>query len=212
VLIAFGALHPKHQGMPDYQRDSTTVLLRRTLIDHARPSELNMWPAVVVAVLVFAGTVAGGMLTQHLTGTQALRLLDAMMPTVRFFTSAVMTVAATTLALMLTLLSLSFNAGSRLNAVHYRRLRQVALVDCATFVAASLFMIVLLVSVPLERTAVVPASWFDGFYLFVVGMSGALGGLLAGIVVMLFGALHDMIDVLALGKHDGRLVSIERQD
>jgi hypothetical protein len=179
-------------------------------ISRITPSEVNIWPAALVAVLTFGGTLAGGLLTQQLSGAQALQLLEAMMPTVRFFTSAVMTVAATTLALMLTLLSLSFNAGSRLKAMHYRRLRQVALVDCIIFVTASLFMMALLVSVPLRHGLAISANWLDSFYLFVVSATGILGGLLAGTVVMLFGALHDMIDVLALGKRDGRLVSEER--
>jgi hypothetical protein len=180
-------------------------------ISRITPSEVNIWPAALVAILTFGGTLAGGLLTQQLSGAQALQLLEAMMPTVRFFTSSVMTVAATTLALMLTLLSLSFNSGSRLKAMHYRRLRQVALIDCIIFVAASLFMMVLLVSIPFERTLAAPAHWLDSFYLFVVSATGLLGGLLAGTVVMLFGALHDMIDVLALGKRDGRLVSVERR-
>jgi hypothetical protein len=199
--------------MSDRRSKPTSLATIRTgLINSARVSELNLRPAVMVGMLIAVATVAAGLLTREFSDVAPMRLLETMMPTVRFFTSAVMTVAATTLALMLTLLSLSFNSGSRLRPIHYQRLRQVALVDCITFVAASLFMLVLLVSVPLEEAAALPPRWLGAFYLFVVGAMGVLGGLLAGIVLMLFGALRDMIDVLALGKQDGRLVVVERQE
>jgi hypothetical protein len=163
-------------------------------------ARLGIYRALAAGIATMLVAFLGGFGVGELSGVKAMHMLESMMPTVRFFVSAVMTAAATILALMLTLLSLSFNSRSRLKAVHYRRIQQIALIDCIAFITATLFMILLLVSVPLEQSGTLAQRWQDAVYWVVLGMTSILGGLLVGVVVMLFSALRDMIDALALNE------------
>jgi hypothetical protein len=144
---------------------------------------------------VAGGVALAGMLLVNVgSGSEARFLLEAMMPSVRFLCSAVMTASATILALMLTLISFSSAQERRLKRAHYDRVRQIAFVDTATFAAAIIFL--LIISVPLAEAAEIPAGWYSVVYYVTVVYAAALGGALIAIVLMLYQAITDLIGVI----------------
>ena len=148
--------------------------------------------ALVMGAIVFVvGSVNSG---------QARALLEASLPTTRFLASGVMTVSATTLALMLTLLSLSTGLDREIKRSHYERIRQIALVD----VAATLLLVGLVV--PLGDATEIPAAWYVGIYYAVSLLAAAIGGVLVAVMLLLYAAVRDLIGVLT-GDDDNPLVA-----
>lgn len=136
-----------------------------------------------------------GMLAVNISsGSEARFLLEGMLPSIRFFCSAVMTSTATILALMLTLLSFSNNQSGKLKSVHYDRVRQISQVDSATFAGA--LILLLMVSVPLAESSEVPTVWYSIIYYIAVFYTAGLGGALITIVLMLYNAITDLISII----------------
>ena len=73
---------------------------------------------VVVATSVACATYGMG----NVGNAEARRLLEATIPTSRLFCSAILTVSATVLALMLTMVGLGRSADAGLSDAHYHRI------------------------------------------------------------------------------------------
>ncbi|MEQ9619680.1 MAG: hypothetical protein RIG61_10970 [Deltaproteobacteria bacterium] len=168
--------------------------------DESAKRSSDLTNAIIGGVIVVIIGITGILLVGHASRWEALKLLEALLPTTRFLSSAVMTATATILALMLTLLSLSTSSDSKLKADHYKRIMQIAFLDTAGLIVSTVFLI--LHCVPLEKTDQVPSSWFTYIYYTVLITSAFLGGLLVTVVLMLYNALRDMVDVIGLGKTD----------
>lgn len=168
----------------------------------SRSSDLTH--AIIGGLIVVVVGITGVLLVGHANRWEALKLLEALLPTTRFLSSAVMTATATILALMLTLLSLSTSSDNKLNVDHYKRILQIAFLDAGGLIVSTVFLI--LHCVPLEKTDQVPSSWFTYIYYTALVTSAFLGGLLVTIVLMLYNALRDMIDVIGFGKKDHYLI------
>jgi hypothetical protein len=145
---------------------------------------------LLAAVVALLGSVIVG----RISSAEARILLQAMLPSIRFLSSGIMTASATILALMLTLLSLSHNTSSTLRPVHYQRVRQIAFIDAITLSASVILL--LLISIPLEESSEVPSSWYVAIYYALLVASAALGGLLISVVFMLYNAIGDLIQVM----------------
>ena len=142
----------------------------------------------------------GGMLGVGGVGRwEALDLLDSILPTVRFLCSGVMTATATILALMLTLLALSFQVGENIEQIHYERIRFIAVLDTAAFAGSTILLLWL--AIPLKQSETIPEGWFSWIYYLVVVSSALLGGLLVIIVLMLYETIHHMIRHAETGSH-----------
>lgn len=159
------------------------------------PIARDVTQAAIAAVLAATVAFAGGYAVGSITGFEAVRLLGASLPTVRFLASGMMTATATILALMLTLLSLSYGTDFRMRDVHYRRVKAIARVDTIGFVVSTVFLLLLII--PLEETDQVSAAWYDKIYYGVLATSAGLGGLLIAIVLMLYHTVRDVIDTIA---------------
>lgn len=140
---------------------------------------------VTIAVVVFVGEVGAG---------KARALLEATLPTTRFLCSAIMTASATTLALMLTLLSLSTGVEGDLEQPHYRRIRQIALMDVIAFVGATILLVTLIV--PFGENIDIPIRWYTVIYYVVSIAAGVLAGMLVAVVIMLYTAVRDLMRVV----------------
>lgn len=160
--------------------------------------------AFVGGGLAFLIIISGTMLFGGIGGFEAKSLLESMLPTARFFYSSVITASATILALMLTLLSLSFNTQSELNEVHYERIKQIALILTITFVTATTLLLFLIV--PLRESDQVPSMLYRVYYYAVLAGSAIQGGLLVTIVLMLYSTVRDMILIFGLGKEEHPLI------
>lgn len=146
------------------------------------------------AVLMGVVTLAAG----SLSGSEAQVMLQASSPTTRFLCSAVMTASATTLALMLTLLSMSTDQDDKVRGAHYERIRQIAFVDVVAFIGATLFLV--LHVVPLGDASTIPVGWFDAVYYVSTVLSALLGGVLVAVMLLLYAAVRDII--LTVGPGD----------
>lgn len=148
---------------------------------------------VIAAILMGAVVLAVG----NLSSFEARRLLEASLPTTRFLCSAVMTASATTLALMLTMLSLTAGAEHEIKRGHFERIRQIALVDVIAFIAATLLLVALVV--PFGESSEIPAGWYVGLYYGTSLMAAILGGSLVAVMLLLYAAVRDLITVVGPG-------------
>lgn len=143
---------------------------------------------------VAAGLVGFG--TMAVVGTassyEARRLLDAVLPTVRFAASAYVAGGATILALMLTLITFSISNDLEFRGSHFARIREIAALTTAVIVASVLLLMFL--SFPLGE-ADVDASWYIwAFYAVLLG--GAItGGIFIAVILMLFYAIRGLVGV-----------------
>lgn len=165
--------------------------------------EVDPKKAVLGGLLATAVILLGTVSVGRLTGAEGRVLLQATLPSIRFLCSSAMTALSTILALMLTLLGLSYRSDIDLSAAHYKRIHQIAFVDAITFVLAALFL--LLVTVPVEKTDAIPTGWFNTVYYIVISTAAILGGLLISVVLMLYDAVRDMIFVVGIGPEKSPL-------
>lgn len=150
--------------------------------------------AVLLSLIITGVTLAGSLIVNVSSGSEARILLSTMLPSIRFLSSAVMTAAATTLALLLALVSFGQSTDNKLKSLHYDRVEQIARWNLIVFVAAS--SLLLFISIPLSESQEVPTNWYRGLYYFMMIYSGMLTGALTFVVVLLFQALKSLINVL----------------
>lgn len=140
-----------------------------------------------------AGIGFGGMaIVGTASAFEARRLLDAILPTVRFAASAYVAGGATILALMLTLITFSISHELEYRASHYKRIREIAALTTAVIIASVILLMFL--SFPIGE-ADVQRSWYLWVY-YAVLLGGAItGGIFISIILMLFYAVRELIHV-----------------
>lgn len=143
-----------------------------------------------VAALVAALGVGS---TGVATGAEARALLEGIIPTIRFLTSAVITASATILALMLTILSLSVSTERRFRGYHYERVRHVATWSSAAIVLGTVLLLFL--SLPLGESEVL-REWYQAIFYGIVVTSSILGGILVAVVLLLQRTVSGLVDAL----------------
>lgn len=144
-------------------------------------------------------TIMGGSwMIGQISGSEARYLLEAVLPSVRSFSGTLMLALITVLALMLTLLGLSSSTETKLKWVHYQRIKQIALVDMVTFIAAVLFY--LLLNVPIQETDSGTLQWFYFLYYAALFISSLLAGAVITVVLMLYNAVLHIIDAVGPEK------------
>jgi uncharacterized integral membrane protein len=147
---------------------------------------------------VLAGSIALGgqwFIGQVYSGAEALRLIEAMVPSARAVGSSVVTASGTILALMLTMLSLT-NQTERTSfgSIFFKRIERIG--QLSTIALATGILLLLLLSIPLQESQNVPSSWFRGVYFVLISLTAALAGLLVAIVLMLMNAMTSLIAVV----------------
>lgn len=157
-------------------------------------------------VAVSIGTV--GFLLGEFSGAEARRLVEATIPTSRLFCSAIMTVSATILALMLTMIGLGKNADAELSDSHYHRILKLSFYDTVLFGVATVLMIVQ--CVPVHESDKIPAMWYTTLYYSLLVATAGLGGAAVAVISLLYLAVKDMIEVLGLKVEDHRLQASQR--
>lgn len=143
-----------------------------------------------------AALVVGGLTVTvgEVSGLEAGHRLEASLPTVRFLASSVMTAAATTLALLLTLLGLGRGVDQSIDRAFYGHVRDTARLAVGAFVAA----VVLLTSLVLPFTdegTLSPTTYTWLYYGFTVA-SALVAGALVAVVVSLYRTLAGLIETL----------------
>ncbi len=147
---------------------------------------------------VVAVVMGGIALAVGLVGAgEARRLLQDTLPTTRFMCYAVMTTSATTLALMLTLVSLSTDDDRSLKSTHFQRIRRIALLAVVVFVGATVLLAAH--AFPFGEAASIPSGWYVALYYVITGGAALLGGTIVSVMIILYTAARDLIVTLDPG-------------
>lgn len=154
--------------------------------------------AAIGGCLAALTVMAGSWMIGQISGSEARYLLETVLPSVRSFSGTIMLALVTVLALMLTLLGLSTSTDIKLKWIHYQRIKQIALVDMVTFIAAVLFYLFL--NVPIQETDSGTLEWFYGLYYAALIMSSLLAGAVITIVLMLYNAIDNIIHAIGPEK------------
>ena len=183
--------------------DSLTPDARLSLRSDLRVALIGgVFSALVMGAISFA---VGG-----LSGYEARLLLESAMPTTRFLCSAVMTASATTLALMLTLLSMSLGSERALRSEHYERIRQIALVDVVAFIGATVLLVAHIV--PVGDSGGIPVGWYDAIYYGAAILAALLGGVLVAVMLLLYTAVRDLITTFGPGDATPLLADVDAEE
>lgn len=166
-------------------------------------------PVIGGTVSAVVAAVAAGAIGQ-IGGAEGRILLEATLPTTRFLCGSMITASATILALMLTLLSVSYSSDHPLRPEHYERVRTIAVWDAVGFILSTVLL--LAISIPLQESKNVPPGWYEYIYYGVLIASCVMAGFLIAIVLMLYRTLSTMIAVLGLGATDHPLVEQPEED
>ena len=160
--------------------------------------------AAVGGLIAAAAMSALVLAVGSLSAFEAKVLLQAALPTIRVLCSSVMVASATTLALILTLVSLTAGVEREVKGTHYTRIRQVARLDVVAFVGSTLLLVALIV--PVGEAGEIPTAWYTGIYYASSLLSAALGGILVSVMLLLYAAARDLIGVLGPGEGGSLLV------
>lgn len=147
----------------------------------------------VAALVMFAGVAAVGRVTPFV----GLKLLQSVLPTIRFLASSALAAGATVMALMLTLLGLTFTSQWEFRDVHYRRISQISLL--ATIAILLSVVVLLFLGLPVEEADQLQ-TYYDIVYYALLMAASLLGGLLTAIALMLHRTIQGLV---AIGHPEG---------
>lgn len=153
----------------------------------------------LTAVALFVGIWAVG----SVGAFEALRLLESVLPTVRFLSSAVLAAAVTVLALMLTLLGLTYSSEFQFRDTHFRRIGQISAMATITIVIA--VGMLLFLGIPLEAAEKLK-TYYNIVYYAINAVASILAGMLVSTVLMLYQTIRGLV---AIGHPEGESDLIE---
>ncbi len=155
-----------------------------------RSTDLGLAAAggLATAIVGFGGMTIVGTVGQF----EARRLLDAVLPTVRFAATAYVTGGASILALMLTLITFSISHDLDFHRSHYARIRQIALLTTGVIVASVVLLMFL--SFPVQEAAM-DADWYRWVYYAILLGGAATGGVFISIILLLYYAVRGLIGI-----------------
>ena len=143
---------------------------------------------IASAIIGFTGMAIVGTASAF----EARRLLDSVLPTVRFAASSYVAGGATILALMLTLLTFSISHDLDFRESHYKRIREISILT--TGVIAGSVLLLMFLSFPIGE-ADVDQGWYLWVYYALLLGGAVTGGTFITIVLMLFYAIRGLIGV-----------------
>ncbi|NNL49064.1 MAG: hypothetical protein HKO76_11945 [Acidimicrobiia bacterium] len=141
-------------------------------------------------IMLFAGAAAVGQVGSF----EGLRLLQGTLPTVRFLASSILAAGVTVLALMLTLIGLTFSTKWKFSEMHFQRVAQISTLTTVMIVIS--IAILLFIGLPLEESEEL-LRYYNVVYYSVMAASAVLGGVLVSVILM----LHQTIKGLIAIKH-----------
>lgn len=160
----------------------------------------------VSTIIMGVGTYVLG----EISGYEAKALLSSSLSGINMLCNTVILGSSTILALMLTLLSLSRAARSKLSHEHYNHVLMVARTDTILIVAAVITFLFL--NLPITESKQVPTSWFSIVYYVSLGMAAILGGGFIAVVTMLYGTISNVIAIVGFKQTDHPLVENDKED
>lgn len=151
----------------------------------------------------------GTFLLGRLSGYEAKVLIKNSLDGLNTLCNTIALASATILALLLTLLSLSSSASSKLKNDHYIHILQIAKFDTAVFIAS--VMAFLFLNLPITESDTVPENWYNNIYYISLAISSILSSALIVVVLMLYNTVVNIIKIVGLGIKDHHL-AIQEED
>ncbi len=143
--------------------------------------------AVVPALIGLFAVIGLG----RLSGYDARILYSAAIPSLRLLSSTVSTAAATILALMVTVLSLSSNADADLPLEHYRRIERIAFLCTAALIGALVSLLVY--GLPIQESDKIEGSWFIVVYFLGSATGASLAAIMMAVMLQLLATVNQVI-------------------
>ena len=156
----------------------------------------------VAALVMFAGVLTVGSVTPFV----GLKLLQSVLPTIRFLASSGLAAGATVMALMLTLIGLTFTSDWQFRDIHYIRIKQISLL--ATWTMLLSIVVLLFLGLPVEEADQLQ-FYYDVVYYAVLAVASILGGLLVAVALMLHRTISGLV---AIGHPTGKSELIEASE
>lgn len=156
----------------------------------------------VAAVVLFATTVGVG----RVGSFEALRLIEAALPTARFLAAAVVGSSVTVLALLLTLVGLSLGSEYRFGETLYARANLLTRLSVFSIVIGT--AVLLAVTVPIGEVAEL-ATYYDVLYYTLMSSLSVLGGLVVATGLLIGLTLRSLI---AIGHPHGKSDLLDDED
>lgn len=151
----------------------------------------DMWALFGGVLAALIALVGQWLIGRIYSGYEARNLLEAMNNSALWLGGSVVTASATILALMLTMLSLSDQTKIDFDKVFFKRIEQIGI--STTISLASGILLLLFLSVPLQKAENVPSQWFTVIYYILIIFMALLAGLLITVVLMLLNAIRSLI-------------------
>ena len=159
--------------------------------------------ALLGGAVIFIGLLGGVILVGNVGDFQALRLIEATLPTARFLAAAGVGAGMTVLALMLTLIGITSSSDLTFSERHFRRIRNVNFLAIALIVVSVSVLVVL--AIPIEEVEEL-SSYYSVLYYTLAAMVSLLGGLVVATSLMIGGTVNGLVE-MARPDGDSRLVS-----
>ena len=144
--------------------------------------------AIGVIAVGVAGHLANGAIYSAL---HAREMIEALSQPALYLGSAIAASAATTMALMLTLLGLVRRVDADFDRSMYRRVYHISMLS-AWLLAGSVIML-LVMTMPIGEFDEVPQTWFPTLYTVLYWMVVLLSALLVAMVTLLFSTIRTLI-------------------
>lgn len=157
-------------------------------------------------IVILTGTILLG----ELSGYEAKVLIQNSIAGLNTLCNTIALASATILALLLTLISLSDNSGSKIKSEYYNDVLQIAKLDTAVFIASVIAFLIL--NLPITESDSVPANWFSTIYYITLGISSVLSAALIVVVLMLYNTVVNVIKIVGLGMKDHPLADFEEEE
>ncbi|MEX1038828.1 MAG: hypothetical protein WDZ96_08250 [Acidimicrobiia bacterium] len=147
--------------------------------------------ALTGGAVVFVGLLGGVILVGSVGNFQALRLIEATLPTARFLAGSAIGAGITVLALMLTLIGITSTSELTFADLLFRRIRNINFLAIAVIVVSVAVLVAL--AIPIEEVDELD-SYYAFLYYTLAAMVSLLGGLVVATSLMIGGTVKGMVE------------------
>jgi hypothetical protein len=147
--------------------------------------------ALIGGAVVATGLLGGVILVGTVGNFQALRLIEATLPTARFLAGSAIGAGITVLALMLTLIGITSSSKLTFSDLLFRRIRNINALAIAVIVVSVSVLVAL--AIPIEEVDEL-SSYYAFLYYTLAGMVSLLGGLVVATSLMIGGTVTGLVE------------------
>lgn len=147
--------------------------------------------ALIGGAVISVGLLGGVILVGRVGNFQALRLIEATLPTARFLAGSAIGAGITVLALMLTMIGIASSSELTFSDLLFRRIRNINFLAIAVIVVSVSVLVAL--AIPIEEVDEM-SSYYAFLYYTLAGMVSLLGGLVVATSLMIGGTVKGLAE------------------